>query len=233
MVKSLSDQFRFILRKEGFQITPEIEQVIQEKAYEKEKVILYTMRAEGVPKIFKLLLECSNKREEELLFKDKKLSMDDFGPFIFNCKDLGLSHQRVVFDKIPEHLQLTDHDIKNFFLDRENSSEKDKKRAFSKIEQSFKQRKYMVGHLFRKDEKWYLFSFESHDLSPFERQHWKGGNHVHFVSHQWGKNLDPKKLLTDISNGKSNGASLHISIHHVYQDKFSKPFVEGDKPQTQ
>ncbi|MEI7014074.1 hypothetical protein [Leptospira licerasiae] len=130
MVKSLADQFRFILRKEGFKITPEIEQVIQEKAHEKEKIILDKMRAEGVPEIFKLLLECSNKREEELLFKTKKLSMDDFGPFIFNCKDLGLSHQRVAYDKIPEHLQLTEQDRKNFFFDRENSSERDRKKNF-------------------------------------------------------------------------------------------------------
>ncbi|MGJ4747301.1 hypothetical protein ACQV5M_13155 [Leptospira sp. SA-E8] len=135
---------------------------------------------------------------------------------------MGLSHQRVIYDKIPEHLQLTEQDRKNFFFDRENSSEKDKKRAFSKIEQSFKQRKYMVSYLFRKGEKWYLFYFESHDLSPFEPQHWKEGNHIHFVSHNWGKNLDPERLLTDISNGKYNDASLHISVHHVYQDKFPK-----------
>lgn len=220
---AIANLLRVSLRKIGFQITPEIEHLIMTKAHEETNGVLERMRATGVPEIFKLLLKCSSKREEKALFKDKKLAASDFGPFIYNCKNAGLSHQRVIYDKIPEHLQLSEQDRKNFFFDRENSSEKDKKKVFSKIEQSFKRRKYLVGHLFQKDEKWYLFSFESHDLSPFERHHWKGGNHIHFVSHHWGNKLDPTKLLNDISKGKYNVASLHISMHHVYQDKFAKP----------
>ncbi|TGM62961.1 hypothetical protein EHQ94_19745 [Leptospira meyeri] len=202
---------RDILIFERFKIDHELEKTIKNRAIEKANKMREEIRREGIPINISQLLNCKNKEEEIKLSKNLKINTHDFAVFIQNAPTYGYSYSCTKYEFTPEHLNLTEKNIQNLFLDPNNSSYNEKEKAFNKISETFKVRKQILGHLFNKEEKWHLFYLEGKDLSQYESNHWVGGPHIHYLSHNWGNKLDPTQLLAKITKGKYE-SGLHISF---------------------
>jgi hypothetical protein len=85
-----------------------------------------------------------------------------------------------------------------------------------KIGQIFKDRRYLVGHIFYIPDlsEWHFFQFDQRDLEHERGNHWKEGPHVHFLNWLW-PNYDAKTLWENFSSGK---AKLTDSLHVRYFD---------------
>lgn len=202
---------RDILISEGFKIDHEVENEIISRAKEKENKMREEIRLEGIPINISKLLNCKSKKEEVELSQNIKISSHDFATFIHNAQNHGYSYLSKKYSFTPKNLQLTDNDIKSFFLDPLNSTKREKEKTFNKISETYKTRKLILGHFFSKEDKWHLFYLEGKDILQNEANHWVGGAHIHYLSNNWGNKLDPNHLLDQIANGKYE-SGLHISF---------------------
>jgi len=88
-----------------------------------------------------------------------------------------------------------------------------------KIGQIFKDRRYLVGHIFYVPDlsEWHFFQFDQRDLED-GKNHWKEGAHIHFLNWLW-PNYDAQTLWMNFTSGKDN---LNDSLHISYLDTVRK-----------
>ena len=126
----------------------------------------------------------------------------------------GLKHykyQTFYWEDQSEHLQLSEEQEVALNSANVGPLEGDAKKAVRKIFQMFKQRKWVVGHLFYTEDLslWHLFYFDIQDLSESEN-HWSEGRHAHYVSSLWPQHKLPEVWEKFCSKSKDIGGSVHI-----------------------
>ncbi len=144
--------------------------------------------------------------------KDIVIEKHVFANIIF-AAELGLlsyGHRIFYKDYIPEHLHPTDEERAALHKNGVGELKGDARKFIRKVSQIFKDRKYLVGHLFYLPDlsKWHFFYFNQRDWDG-KANHWEYGSHVHFINYLW--NLDVQKLWEGfVRNGEIPGGAIHI-----------------------
>jgi hypothetical protein len=164
------------------------------------------------------LFTFDKKRELEKYCRDLVIHSGDFANFILACElgSLPLLHQIHYRDHVPEHLHLSDQDTAALAANPVGPLEPGAQKAVRKISQMFKDRRYLVGHIFYAPDlsKWHFFQFDQRDLDDERGNHWKEGAHIHFLNWLW-PNYDAKMLWENFTSGK---AKMTDSLHVRYLD---------------
>jgi hypothetical protein len=131
---------------------------------------------------------------------------------VLACEQSGspFGHEISYRDRVPQHLVPADSEIealKNTPAGSTLTGEASK--AARKMSQSFKDRRYLVGHLFCSPdhEKWHFFCFDQSDL---EGNHWKKGSHVHFVNWLWPRQNAKSVWSNFVREDIRPGSAVHI-----------------------
>jgi hypothetical protein len=164
---------------------------------------------ENLLKIFQI----DNKTDLVKHCKSLKIHMDDFVNLIDVCDSygIGLKHRTYQKDIMPQHL---DPNKNNFgsFLNKQISGTDQERKIFIKMHQLFRERRYLVAHVFYIPpglKYWHFFYFDQRDIIEKDN-HWLYGPHIHFINYLW-----PEYTARSIWNqfmtvkSKLNGA-LHI-----------------------
>jgi hypothetical protein len=119
-------------------------------------------------------------------------------------------------DHLPEHLHWNNKNSAALKANPVGLLLPDAQKAVTKIFQMFRERRYLVGHLFYVPggSEWHFFQFDQRDLET-EDNHWKQGAHIHFLNWLW-PNYDAQTLWTNFTSGK---AKLNDSLHIRYFDE--------------
>ena len=152
------------------------------------------------------------KRELEQYCRTIVIDSSAFANFTLACELTGspFIHEIHYRDHVPEHLYLSDKDSAALAANGVGLLQPDAQKAVRKISQMFKDRRYLVGHIF---------------YTPDEQNHWKEGAHIHFLNWLW-PNYDAKTVWASFTSGK---AKMNDSVHVRYFDaaRQEKPTPRG------
>ena len=169
---------------------------------------------EGLLKLFTF----AKKRELEKYCRDVVIYSSDFADFIITCELTGLPfrHQIHYRDHVPQHLNPTDEDLAALEANPVGPLLPSAQKTVRKIGQIFRDRRYLVGHIFYVPDlsEWHFFQFDQRDLEDERANHWKEGAHVHFLNWLW-PNYEVKTLWANFTSGK---VKMNDSLHVKYLD---------------
>jgi hypothetical protein len=128
-------------------------------------------------------------------------------------------HLPVFKDHHPEHLALSDEDLKALGTSRAGQKlGEGARKTLRKIDQTFKERRLFCGHLFwwiedpdQLPKSWHFFHFDDKSISE-HNSHWQHGSHVHLMNHLTHPNLPLQELLDNLDSNARPwlGGGLHI-----------------------
>ncbi len=187
-----------------------MENALEQRALKLMEELLGELKGE-VPDYLQKLLSIEKKSELSKYCKDLVIKKEDFARLVLGCYRIGYFHQRKSNDFVPEHLWPTDQELEGLSSDGPNHElSRDGKKFVRKVDQVFKDRRFLIGHVFSNSSKWHIFFFDQRDLGAHTKSHWKEGPHIHFVNYLWPR-VDPDKLWKDLGNSDADiGDSLHI-----------------------
>jgi len=163
------------------------------------------------------LFTFDKKRELEQYCRKIVINSSAFADFILSCEfgQFPFLHKIHYQDHVPEHLYLSDKDSAALAANPVGPLQPDAQKAVRKMSQMFRERRYLVGHIFYVPDlsNWHFFQFDQRDLED-EENHWKEGAHIHFFNWLW-PNYDAKTLWANFTSGK---AKMNDSLHVRYVD---------------
>ena len=178
-----------------------------------KEVTTESKNTDALPKMFAF----DKKRELEQYCRTIVIDSSAFANFILACDLTGspFIHEIHYIDHVPEHLHLSDKDSAALAANGVGLLQPDAQKVVRKINQMFKERRYLVGHIFYTPDlsKWHFFQFDQRDLED-EHNHWKEGAHIHFLNWLW-PNCDANTLWASFTSGK---AKMNDSLHVRYFD---------------
>jgi hypothetical protein len=149
---------------------------------------------------FLKLFTFDKKRDLEKYCREVVINADDFANFILACESglLQLLHRIHYRDYVPEHLHPTDQDLAALAANPVGPLQPGAQKAVRKLGQIFKERRYLVGHIFYLPDlsQWHFFQFDQRDLEDERGNHWKEGAHIHFLN--WNDSLHVRYFDTDL-----------------------------------
>lgn len=168
---------------------------------------------EGLLKLFYI----DKKKELVKHCKNLVIYKADFAGLIMTCNtvDVGYRHKIYYRDIVPDHLEPTTEEFEAFSNNSGNNLEGKAAKLISKVSQIFKDRRYLVGHMFFTQNLtyWHFFYFDQRDHSK-QDNHWHRGPHIHFINYLW-----PCYNAQDIWNRFTKGnPQMRESIHIKYVD---------------
>ena len=168
-----------------------------------------------VPEYLRKMLEIEKKSELKKYCKKIVITKEDLVKLITNCYKIGYFHQIKYNDFLPPNLEPTDKERQAISsLKTGEILTGDAKKFANKLFQLFKQRRYLVAHIFYNKEKWHLFYFDQKDMEEMKGNHWQEGSHIHFVNYLWPQyNIDELWKIFDDSSA-TVGGKLHIRYKH-------------------
>ena len=157
------------------------------------------------------LFEIDKKSELEKYCRDLILTKEDFAGLVYNCGRIGYLHDIKSQDFVPKHLAPSDDEVASLSSVKVGQELPDKAKKFArKLSQIFKDRRFLVAHIFYNQQKWHIFFFDQRDMEDKAPNHWKEGPHVHFVNHLWPE-YDPTDLWEVFNRSNASvGGKLHI-----------------------
>jgi hypothetical protein len=163
------------------------------------------------------LFAFDKKKELEKYCRSAVINSSVFADFILECElaEFPFLHEIHYRDHVPEQLNLTDADLAALAANPVGPLQPAAKKAVTKMSQTFRDRRYLVGHIFYVPDlsRWHFFQFDQRDLED-EENHWKEGAHIHFLNWLW-PNYDPKTLWNNFTLGR---AKMNDSLHVRYDD---------------
>ncbi|MDP8230433.1 MAG: hypothetical protein P9L93_04935 [Candidatus Gorgyraea atricola] len=175
-----------------------------------------------VPEYLKKLLEIEEKVKLKRYCNDIIVTQEDFVKLITNCYKIGYLHQIKHHDFVSSHLHPSEKEkdaLASVTVGERITG--DAKKFMNKISQIFKERRYLVAHIFFNEKKWHMFYFDQRDAESQRKNHWKKGAHIHFVNYLWPQ-YDLNKLweIFDMANA-SAGGKLHIKFEGQDYDRIN------------
>lgn len=146
--------------------------------------------------------------------RSTQIHMSDFALLVMACHQSEpgeLHHQMSFHDEAHADLKLTPADHRAL---RENGLGRlsdGAQSAVSKIWQTFKQRRYVFGHMFtyRETGDWHFFGSGNRHLQE-HGNHYKGGPHLHMVSWLWGGAYTRDQVWSDFNAGSEVSGAEHV-----------------------
>jgi len=163
------------------------------------------------------LFEFDNKRELEKYCRNLTIDSEDFFFLIVAAQQglIGYSHRIHHRDIVPKELRLERSSLTPIETDETGKLKGRSLKYFRKVSQIFRDRRYLVGHMFasRINLQWHLFYFDQRDHSV-SSNHWEHGPHIHFINWLW-PNHSMKSLWTEFISEKPN---IRGALHIRYSD---------------
>ena len=212
VLQNLEDLFQMVvefeylrLENDNIVITPRLNAQIHERVRREQVLLNSKLSALGVPEKLKVLLEIKSKADVDKYCRSLQLTEFELFLLIHNCNQIYFKHQSRFQEHIPADREITDNDREN--LDKRNF------RSFSrKISSLLEFRKRSHIHLFERGAEWHLFYYTYSDIETKRKSHWKGGSHLHYISHLWTYYAKDKILtLFDERRSEISGYS-HIKF---------------------
>ncbi len=153
---------------------------------------------------------------------------------ISNCDLIGFKYTRKHHEFIPEDITPTAQEEMAFFdAPTGPLQSKDANKFVSKFKQLPLKRKFITAHLFESVENtnvWHILFFDRKEIiEPKGKNHYKDGEHIHFISHLFGNQMNKLQILVDLENNKSTKGSEHIK----YVPGVKKPAIlKGRTPNS-
>ena len=128
------------------------------------------------------ILQINKKRELIKNCKYITIYKSDIYKMIISC-NIGIIpylHQMHYHDYLPNELRPTEEEISAVRASQLGPVSGKAAKFIRKIDQTFKQRRYLVGHMFYTADlaRWHFFYFDQRDLDH-RNSHWKEGQHIH------------------------------------------------------
>lgn len=144
------------------------------------------------------------------------IQSDDFAGMILAAKTglIPFGHIPVFKHHHPEHLELTDKDLKALSENGVGRFKPAAQKSANKVFAMFRERRLFNGHMLwpvTHPGEWHLFYFDQRDVDE-HHNHWQGGVHIHLLNWVTHPRTDPNELLRDLMGSarpKLTG-SLHI-----------------------
>jgi hypothetical protein len=166
------------LYQEGIIVTPLMESRIIDRV-KREQLIYHSRIAQmGIPDKLKTLLKNNKKSDVEKYSKKFTLSEIDLFLLIHNCNQINFKHESKFPEYVPDHLTITEND-------RSELKSGNFKPFTKKITPLLKERRRIHVHLFQQEMIWHCFYFSYDDINTDDKNHWKYGCHLHYVSYLW------------------------------------------------
>lgn len=165
---------------------------------------------ERVAKLFSF----EKKQDLERYCRDLTIRSEDFFTLVLTSELLRypFAHEISYRHKMPEHLVPSDSEIQAL----ENTPTGtlltgDADKAVRKMSQSFKEQRYLVGHMFFTPEfaKWHFFCFDQRDLET-NGNHWKEGSHGHFINWLWPRQEAKSVWSNFVTEDQRPGGAIHL-----------------------
>ena len=145
------------------------------------------------------------------------IKSDQFASLILACKAelIPFGHIAIFQHHHPEHLELTEKDLKALSENGVGKFKPPAQKAANKVFAMFSERRLFNGHLFwpkTHPGEWHLFYFDQRDVDV-HRNHWRGGSHIHLLNWVTHPRIDPNALLKELRGAarpKLTG-SLHVA----------------------
>jgi len=176
-------------------ITPRLNARIQDRVKREQILLNHKLSSLGVPEKLKTLLEIRSKSDVTKYCRTLEFSEFELFLLIHNCRQINFSHQSKFPEHIPDDLVITDNDHKNL--------KKGKVRSLRKLHSLLKFRKRSHVHLFEHEAEWHLFYYTYSEVDTGRESHWKGGTHLHYISHLW-THYAKDEILTLFDQRRSN-----------------------------
>jgi hypothetical protein len=166
----------------------------------------------GLGDLFKLFT-FDKKRDLEKYCRELVIDSSAFAKFIMACEAgiLPYKHQIHYRDYMPESLHLTAEDHAAMAANGVGPVRPGARKAINKMAQMFRDRRYLVGHIFYVPDLsvWHFFQFDQRDLEE-RNNHWKEGSHIHFLNWLW-PNFDAQTLWRSFTTDRVKmNTSLHV-----------------------
>jgi hypothetical protein len=167
------------------------------------------------------IFQCDKKRKLEAHCKKITIYKSDFVDMIIAC-EMGIMpflHRIHHADYVPAHLTPTEEEIAAARISKPGPLTGKAAKYINKIAQGFKERRYLVGHIFYTADlsRWHFFYFDQRDLNH-RNPHWKEGQHLHLINYLW-PNYEPNRLWSEFC---SRNMKVKDSIHVKYFDEIRR-----------
>lgn len=167
----------------------------------------------GVRDYIKQLLRATRKADALRLAQAMILQGDDFLRLTHNCDQIGLSHDVKHHEFLHEDRRLTPEDHAALASNGVGPLSPEASRANNKIGQIFREREHRSVHLFANSRVWHCFFLSFRDVAgdpDTGAQHWAHGQHIHYLSHLWGRDFTREGVWAELDQPKYGLKTVHI-----------------------
>ena len=167
--------------KEGVPIAKIISDLTVDRMKRNQILFHHHLSTKGVPKNLQTLFSATKKSDAQKLCQSMIIDEHDLFLLIHNCNQIDYLHESKFLTHVPEHLEISEEDRKQF------KEEELFRPLTKKLGSIFRERKALHAHLFIKDNEWHCFYFDFKDIEESIKNHWKHGCHIHYISSLWGQ----------------------------------------------
>jgi hypothetical protein len=200
----------------GVDITPQLEsQILNDVKFERDN---YNSKVanHGVPDRILALLQITEKSKAHKYCKNLTISEFELFLFIQNCHLIGFAHKSKFPEYVPDHLLIADTDTAKL-------KNGDTKPISKKLGPLLKERRHINIHLFYRDSEWHCFFFSYDDIVGKEKNHWKNGSHLHYVSFLW-PNYTKEQVWDSFDARRTQlSGNLHIRFNPYEYPELKNP----------
>ena len=171
---------------------------------------------------FLRIFSITTKQELEKHCRTLVIESGSFAGLVLGCETGAIPwiHRAIRKYKVPEHLDLDDKDIAAIGGAKAGQPlSKEAHKAFTKMDQTFKDRTVLVGHIFAAPSLswWNLFYFSEKDTSVSD-SHWIGGAHIHLINDLTRPNETANSIWSKFVSGDKLGSAIHIRFKNPRYD---------------
>jgi hypothetical protein len=165
---------------------------------------------EGLWQIFTV----EKKKELKKHCRDVVVYLSDFSQLALACETgfMPLGHKIHYRDYLPAHLNPSTSELQSLHENGVGPLKDEAHKTVRKIAQLFRERRYLVGHIFYQPDftKWHFFYFDQRDIVEDESNHWDGGSHIHLINWLWPEYSAESLWTRFTSENAPPSSSFHI-----------------------
>lgn len=204
-----------LLQANGIVITLDIEKEIIEILQREQDKFDKQLSQKGIPENLEAFFKFSKKKDIVSYSKRALISEDELFLLIHNCSQIGFTHKSKFPQFVPKEREILDSDLAEL-------KKSDPRKIGNKIERIFEERKNYMVHLFEKDKEWHCFYYTYKDMETGEKNHWRHGPHLHYVSYLWPY-LKKRQVWESFEKRNIDLQGIHIRLKpHQTPDKHYK-----------
>lgn len=177
----------------------------------------------GIRDYIKQMLRATRKADATRLAEAMILQGDDFLHLVHNCDQIGLSHHVKHHEFLHDDRRLTPEDHAALASNGVGPLSPEASKANRKINQIFREREHRSVHLFANSRAWHCFFLSYGDVAgdpDTGKQHWTHGQHIHYLSHLWGRDVTREGVWAELDSPKYSLKTVHIRF----------PYPTGKRP---